>query len=109
MGLSRGMGRALACCAGALLAIFLGERITRLVEELTAQRAEERIGESVTVLVEEIEEETGRVSGRADHQGPDIDGATLLTGSTEGLTPGALVTATVVGTEGIDLVAEVTA
>lgn len=85
------------------------DRITRLVEELTAQRAEERIGESVSVLVEEVDEETGEISGRADHQGPDIDGATLLTGALDGLTPGTIVTATVVGTEGIDLVAEVTA
>lgn len=84
------------------------DRITRLVEELTAQRAEERIGESVTVLVEEIDEETGVISGRADHQGPDIDGATLLTGAVDALTPGTFVTARVVGTEGIDLVAKVT-
>ncbi|WEV79450.1 30S ribosomal protein S12 methylthiotransferase RimO [Janibacter cremeus] len=85
------------------------DRVTRLVEELTAQRAEERIGETVTVLVEEVDADTGEVSGRADHQGPDIDGATLLTGSLEGLLPGTIVTATVVGTEGIDLVAEVAA
>ncbi|MGO1166367.1 MAG: hypothetical protein ACTMHL_07100 [Janibacter sp.] len=38
-----------------------------------------------------------------------MDGATLLTGAVEGLTRGALVDATVVGTEGIDLVAEVIA
>ena len=83
------------------------DRISRLIEELTAQRAEERIGESVRVLVEEIDEESGEVSGRADHQGPDIDGETLLTGAVEDLVPGMLVTATVIGTEGIDLVAEV--
>ncbi|WP_338748060.1 30S ribosomal protein S12 methylthiotransferase RimO [Janibacter alittae] len=85
------------------------ERITRLVEELTAQRAEGRIGQSVTVLVEEVDEETGEITGRADHQGPDIDGATLLTGAVDAATPGTFVTATVVGTEGIDLIAEVTA
>lgn len=85
------------------------ERITRLAEELTAQRAEERIGESITVLVEEIDEETGETVGRADHQGPDIDGATVLTGAVDALRPGTLVTATVVDTEGIDLIAEVSA
>ncbi len=83
------------------------DRITRLVEELTAQRAEERIGETVVVLVEEADDDSGEVSGRSAHQGPDIDGLTLLTGATEGLAVGDFVTARVVGTEGIDLVAEV--
>ena len=35
------------------------DRFTRLVEELNAQRAEERIGERVVVLVEEIDDEDG--------------------------------------------------
>lgn len=85
------------------------DRLTRLVEELTAQRAEERIGEQVTVLVEEVDEESGEVVGRAAHQGPDVDGVTVLTGEVDDLVVGALVTAEVVGTEGIDLVAEVRA
>ncbi|APH01835.1 30S ribosomal protein S12 methylthiotransferase RimO [Janibacter indicus] len=85
------------------------DRLTRLVEELTAQRAEERIGEQVTVLVEEVDEESGEVVGRAAHQGPDVDGVTLLTGEVDDLVVGALVTAEVVGTEGIDLMAEVRA
>ena len=46
-------------------------RFTRLVEELNAQRAEERIGERVVVLVEEVDDEDGvRVVGRADLPGP---------------------------------------
>ena len=47
-----------------------------LVEELNAQRAEERIGEEVVVLVEAVDED-GTV-GRAAHQGPEVDGTTLL-------------------------------
>ncbi len=85
------------------------DRISRVVEELTAQRAEERIGEQVSVLVEEIDTEAGEVCGRAAHQGPDVDGITLLTGAVDGLVRGDLVEARVVGTEGIDLVAEVLA
>ena len=85
------------------------DRITRLVEELTAQRAEERIGEHVSVLVEEVDAEDGEITGRAAHQGPDIDGVCLLTGTVEGLAPGDIVDARVVGTQGIDLVAEVVA
>src|SRR5690606_18983381 len=80
--------------------------VSELVEELTAYRAQERIGEDVTVLVEEVEE--GEVVGRSAHQGPDVDGATLLTWPTDRARPavGDLVAAQVVDTEGVDLVAE---
>ena len=85
------------------------ERVRSLVEELSAQRAEERVGEVVEVLVEEIDDETGEISGRAAHQGPDVDGVTLLTGAVEELEVGTIVTAEVIGTEGIDLVGRVSA
>jgi ribosomal protein S12 methylthiotransferase RimO len=74
-------------------------RITALAEELAAQRAEERVGERVTVLVETVDGE-----GRAEHQAPDVDGTTLVRG--EGLQVGDLVTAVVVGTDGVDLIAD---
>jgi ribosomal protein S12 methylthiotransferase len=88
--------------------------LTALVEELTAQRAEERIGEQVSVLVEEVDQHgehpVAEVTGRAEQQGPDVDGTTVLVGAaTSGLRVGDIVTATVVGTEGVDLVAEVLA
>ena len=84
------------------------DRFTRLVEELNAQRAEERIGERVLVLVEEIDDEDGSVIGRADFQGPDVDGVTIVRVPEGAPAPqvGDLVPAVVVGTEGIDLVAE---
>ena len=47
-----------------------------LVEELTAQRAEERIGEQVEVLVESLDGPAEAVEGRAAHQGPEVDGST---------------------------------
>ncbi|MEU1043019.1 30S ribosomal protein S12 methylthiotransferase RimO [Streptomyces sp. NPDC005907] len=79
-------------------------RVARLAEELVAQRAEERVGESLEVLVESIDDEEGAV-GRAAHQAPETDGQVLLT-SSAGLTVGRMVEAKVVGTEGVDLVAE---
>jgi CDP-diacylglycerol--glycerol-3-phosphate 3-phosphatidyltransferase len=80
-------------------------RITDLAEELTAQRAEERVGETVTVLVEGPDEDDPSVTvGRAAHQGPEVDGRTLLPGVV--LAPGSWVTATVVGSAGVDLIAE---
>ncbi|MFF4543426.1 30S ribosomal protein S12 methylthiotransferase RimO [Streptomyces sp. NPDC001435] len=78
--------------------------ISRLAEELVSQRAEERLGETVHVLVESVDEEEG-VHGRGAHQAPETDGQVLLT-SGEGLSVGRMVEAKVVGTEGVDLVAE---
>jgi len=81
--------------------------VQELVEELTAQRAEERHGETVAVLVESAD---GEVVGRAAHQGPEVDGTTTLiggAGALEGIRRGDLVTATVVGSEGVDLIARV--
>ncbi len=80
------------------------ERVTALVEELNAQRAEERIGEQVVVLVESVEH--GEVEGRAAHQGPEVDGTTLLTGADHARL-GDLLTATVEATDGVDLIARV--
>ena len=87
------------------------QHVTTLVEELNAQRAEERIGEEVEVLVESVDD-TGSeslVEGRADHQGPEVDGTTqLLLESGAVLSVGDLVRAEVVDTDGVDLVARVT-
>ncbi len=74
-------------------------RLTALVEELTAQRAEERLGETVTVLVEDPGGE-----GRAEHQAPEVDGSTQLVGDRTFLV-GESVQALVTGSEGVDLVA----
>lgn len=90
------------------------ERLSALVEELTSQRAEDRLGETVEVLVEFVGD-TGDgpiVEGRSAHQAPEVDGSTLLVDGAfdaSSLTVGDLVTATVVGSDGVDLVAAVTA
>ena len=82
------------------------ERVTALVEELNAQRAEERIGETVDVLVESLTEDGPE--GRADHQGPEVDGTTRLTGVRSEVAVGDLVSAVVSGTDGVDLIATTT-
>ncbi|KJK58264.1 30S ribosomal protein S12 methylthiotransferase RimO [Saccharothrix sp. ST-888] len=78
-------------------------KLSRLAEELTAQRAEQRIGTEVLVLVESVED--GVVEGRAAHQAPETDGLTTLLGA-EHVGVGEFHRALVVGTEGVDLVAE---
>ena len=83
------------------------QHVTALVEELNAQRAEERLQEEVVVLVESIELD-GTVEGRAAHQGPEVDGTTRLESAGPALKLGDLVPARVVGTDGVDLVATAT-
>src|SRR3954451_19588694 len=78
------------------------DHVSRLVEELTSQRAEERIGEEVVVLVESADGD--EVVGRAEHQGPEVDGATYLVGGRRRV--GDLVRAVVHRTEGADLYAQ---
>lgn len=79
------------------------DTLNRLAEELMAQRAEERIGTEVNVLVEAVLED-GAYEGRAEHQAPEVDGSTILYG--EDLAVGDLVRATVIQAAGADLVAE---
>jgi ribosomal protein S12 methylthiotransferase RimO len=92
-----------------------------LADELMAQRAADRIGETAEVLIEE-DLGGGRYLGRAAHQAPEVDGSTevSLPGpgrgpdvgpdgaelAAGGLAPGDLVRAVVTGSEGVDLVAE---
>ena len=44
--------------------------------------------------------------GRAAHQGPEVDGVTTLTGLPDGVRVGDLVSAKVVASDGVDLIAE---
>ncbi|MFB7861423.1 MULTISPECIES: 30S ribosomal protein S12 methylthiotransferase RimO [unclassified Streptomyces] len=83
--------------------------LSRLAEELTAQRAEERIGETLEVLVESFDEDEDGWIGRAAHQAPETDGQVIVPADSAeglGLAPGRMVSAKVVDTEGVDLVAE---
>ncbi|NIJ12817.1 ribosomal protein S12 methylthiotransferase RimO [Saccharomonospora amisosensis] len=78
-------------------------RVSALVEQLTAQRAEERVGTVVEVLVESADPDSGEVTGRAGHQGPEVDGecVVLEAGSCK---VGELVRCEVVDSEGVDLI-----
>ncbi|MFZ9987052.1 MAG: MiaB/RimO family radical SAM methylthiotransferase [Candidatus Nanopelagicales bacterium] len=70
--------------------------VSALVDELMLERASERVGDEVELLVEE------RGIARAAHQGPD-DSATIIDTAHA---VGEVVRARVVGVDGIDLVAE---
>ena len=81
------------------------EQTSRLVEELSDQRAQERIGENVVLLVEEVDADG--VEGRGLHQGPEVDGSIRIQSATAKI--GDLVSATVVGNSGVDLIAVINA
>jgi ribosomal protein S12 methylthiotransferase RimO len=82
--------------------------VASLAEEVMTQRAADRVGETVEVLVEEVvlveEGGEGRYEGRAAHQAPDVDGSTTLLADRP-LAPGDLVTARVTESVGADLIA----
>jgi ribosomal protein S12 methylthiotransferase len=78
------------------------ERVTALTQELMAQRAEDRIGTEVTVLVEAAEDADFECTGRAAHQAPEVDGECVVERGS-GLRVGNMVRAVVVGSEGADL------
>jgi ribosomal protein S12 methylthiotransferase len=79
------------------------EDLADLAEELMAQRAAERIGETAEVLIEEVLP-GGRYLGRAAHQAPEVDGSTEVhTGQLA--TPGDMLTVVVTGSDGVDLTA----
>jgi ribosomal protein S12 methylthiotransferase len=79
------------------------ERVAALADELTSQRAEDRIGESVEVLIETVAD--GTAQGRAEHQAPEVDGSVELR-LPEWVVVGDIVTASVVASCGVDLTAE---
>jgi ribosomal protein S12 methylthiotransferase RimO len=82
------------------------EEFADLAEEVMAQRAAERIGETVDVLIEESGDGDGLYEGRGAHQAPEVDGATTVR-SAAPLTIGEIVRARVTGSEGVDLTADV--
>ncbi len=99
-------GTEAATLDGHLDAEVVAERVARisaLADELMNQRAEDRVGTEVEVLVEVAEDEDFECTGRAAHQAPDVDGECVFERGS-GLAVGDLVRAVVVGTEGADLV-----
>ncbi|WP_103352536.1 30S ribosomal protein S12 methylthiotransferase RimO [Amycolatopsis sp. CA-128772] len=83
----------------------VAERVTRisaLVEELTAQRAEDRIGTFVDVLVEL--DDDGELTGRAAHQAPEVDGECVILDAPEKTQVGDFLRCEVVDSAGVDLI-----
>jgi ribosomal protein S12 methylthiotransferase len=84
------------------------DRISTLVESVSADRAAARVGSRVQVLIEEIDEQ-GLAVGRGAHQGPETDGQVTFQTPMEKLTVGDLVWGIVSDADGVDLVAKLEA
>jgi ribosomal protein S12 methylthiotransferase len=100
------------------------EEFADLADELMAQRAADRLGETLDVLIEEAApadeadgaypgteysvneySEIGAFAGRAAHQAPEVDGVTTVRSAVP-LAPGDMVRAVVTGSDGVDLIAD---
>jgi ribosomal protein S12 methylthiotransferase len=82
------------------------EEFADLADELMAQRAADRVGETLDVLIED-DDETGPVTftGRAAHQAPEVDGVTTVRSAVP-LAPGDMVRVVVTGSDGVDLISD---
>jgi MiaB/RimO family radical SAM methylthiotransferase len=79
--------------------------LTMIAEELVMQRASDRIGQRVRVLIEDEELQ----EGRAEHQGPEVDSSTFVTIAgrpSAGYKVGQYVDAIITDTSGADLIAQ---
>ena len=76
------------------------ETLSALADEMVSQRASQRIGQRVRVLIEDSELQ----EGRAAHQGPEVDGTTSFIGTD--FKVGQYVDGVVIDSIGADLVAQ---
>jgi ribosomal protein S12 methylthiotransferase len=79
------------------------ERLMLLQEEISAQRLERKIGRTITVLVDEVDEDGAVARSSAD--APEIDGLVYIEDGQQ-LNVGDLVTVTVIDSDAHDLWAE---
>lgn len=80
------------------------QRLRDLSDRIGFEKAAERVGRTLEVLVESVDED-GSTVGRWRGQAPEVDGVVLLPGAQ--IEPGTLVKARVVDSLGYDLEAEV--
>jgi len=100
-------GTEAASLAGKLPAAEIARRVEELAslaDELMAERAAERIGTTIDVLIDEALPD-GTYLGRGEHQAPEVDGATEVRSERQ-LAPGDVVAAAVTGSDGVDLLAD---
>jgi tRNA A37 methylthiotransferase MiaB len=86
------------------------EEFADLADELMAQRAADRLAETLDVMIDEPagpdeRDSAGMFTGRAAHQAPEVDGVTTVRSAVP-LAPGDMIRAVVTGSDGVDLFAD---
>jgi ribosomal protein S12 methylthiotransferase len=81
---------------------------SELQDPITQDARDALVGETVEVLVDGRDDESGALVGRTHREAPEIDGLVRVSGASFAR-PGARVSAVVTGAEGPDLVARATA
>jgi ribosomal protein S12 methylthiotransferase len=81
------------------------EELMLAQQEVAFEKAKARISQELEVLIDRRADEHDKWIGRTKGQAPDIDSMTFVEGKS--LHPGKLVNATVIGSEGYDLLAQI--
>jgi ribosomal protein S12 methylthiotransferase len=76
------------------------ERFMALQQKISAQKLQDKIGKTIEILIDEVDE--GGAIGRSSADAPEIDGKVYLDGA-QGLTPGDFVEAEVTAADDYDL------
>jgi ribosomal protein S12 methylthiotransferase len=79
------------------------EYVSSLVDEMVSQRAEARLGQRATLIVESVGVD---IEGRTEHQGPEVDGTTKLE-NWHSAVIGDVLSVEYVASDGADLIARV--
>jgi ribosomal protein S12 methylthiotransferase len=77
-------------------------RLMELQERISAERLAAKVGKSMTVLVDEVDDEGAVARGSAD--APEIDGVVYVEG--KNFTPGEFIKVTIIDSDAHDLWAE---
>jgi ribosomal protein S12 methylthiotransferase len=81
------------------------DRFMSAQQAISEEILRSKIGQTIDVLIDEVDVENAEAIGRSKWDAPEIDGNVFLPGETD-LKPGDIVTAQVVDAEEYDLVAE---
>jgi len=76
-----------------------------LQQEISAAKLQQKIGQTIAVLIDEVDEENDEAVGRSPWDAPEIDGNVFLPGETS-LKPGDMVRTRIVEAEEYDLIGE---
>jgi ribosomal protein S12 methylthiotransferase len=96
---------AMDCTVPEALAQARLRECSELQDPITQLARDAVVGDEVQVLVDTIDERSGEIVGRTEREAPEIDGIVRLAAGSFAR-PGALVSATVTGALGPDLLAE---